>query len=52
MPELADMVALEGEDVLSVRRWTGQNGSKLAAATGSNFTPGKGKRPGLFAGAK
>ena len=51
VPELAEIIAMDGEDVLSVRRWIGQNGNgdKLAEATGSAFIAGKGKRPGRYA---
>lgn len=49
VPELAGLVVLEGEDERSMGRWVGENGEKLAAATGSIFTAGDRGRSGLFA---
>jgi len=49
VPELAAMVCEDGEDVGSVRRWIGENGTALAEPSNSDFLPGNHGRPGRFA---
>ena len=49
VPELSYRIGIQGENIRSLQRWINENGLLLAERSGSLFTPGKTRRPGLFA---
>lgn len=50
VPEIAQVITLEGENQRSNERWIadGGNGERLARAAGAVFERGRGRRPGRF----